>query len=172
MGPEILAQLDERPRIGVLPDGMLMGFYVSREGNPQEVRVRRSGDGGRTWSAAETILTLPKSTPPEQTGPPPRAPGRAPSGGSAPVGIDDDSADEDPIGGWGGCEVLVDADGEIHLFLLNDRATGVLRDPAGEGEVRRLSLHQRRLDIWHARTQGERQPGTPRAASGEGTQGR
>jgi len=48
--------------------------------------------------------------------------------------------------------VLVDADGEIHLFLLNDRATGVLRDPAGEGEVRRMSLHERRLDIWHART--------------------
>ena len=163
MKPEILAQLDERPRIGVLPDGTLMGFHVSREGNPREVRARTADDGGRTWSAAETIFALPESVPPQQIGPPPRLPNREPSAGSAPVGIDDDSSEDDPIGGWGGCEVLVDADGEIHLFLVNDRATGVMVDPALRGQVRSMEIHDRRLDVWHMRSfEGRRQWRAPR----------
>lgn len=59
-------------------------------------------------------------------------------------------------GPWDGCEALVGRDGELHLFLLNDRGTGVLADPAGEGEVKRLALLERRLDIWHLRTRGGR----------------
>ncbi|MFH1567415.1 MAG: sialidase family protein [Gemmatimonadota bacterium] len=59
-------------------------------------------------------------------------------------------------GHWGGCEVLVDGAGELHIFLLNDGGTGVFRDPSGEGEVRVASLYERHLDIWHGRTEGGR----------------
>lgn len=50
-------------------------------------------------------------------------------------------------GGWGGPEVLVDNKGEVHLILLNDAKTGIIR--TGE-EARRRNMTNRRLDIWHA----------------------
>ena len=50
-------------------------------------------------------------------------------------------------GGWGGPEVLVDDRGEVHLILLNDANTGIIR--SGEAE-RRPNMTTRRLDIWHA----------------------
>ncbi len=52
-------------------------------------------------------------------------------------------------GGWGGHIALVDRDGRIHLFLLNDAHTGVIRT----GEDQRVKAGQmgpHRLDIWHA----------------------
>lgn len=119
--PRILARLDERPRIVVLPDGCLLGAFVRLVSGAYEAAARRSGDGGATWSEPERLVVLP------------RAPGA-----------------------WGGCEALVDRTGELHLFLLNDRGTGVLADPAGEGEVKRLGLQDLRLDIWHLRTTGGR----------------
>lgn len=48
------------------------------------------------------------------------------------------------LGRWGGLEVLVDRRGEIHLFTLNDAGT------AGR------PMPERRLDIWHAKTEGGR----------------
>jgi hypothetical protein len=51
------------------------------------------------------------------------------------------------VGGWGGPEVLVDNKGEVHLILLNDAKTGIIR--TGEAE-RRPNMSERRLDIWHA----------------------
>lgn len=55
-------------------------------------------------------------------------------------------------GHWGGPEVLVDHNGEVHLILLNDANTGIFR--GGEAQ-RRPNLSERHLDIWHAAsTQG------------------
>lgn len=48
------------------------------------------------------------------------------------------------LGRWGGLEVLVDRQGEIHLFTLNDAGT------AGR------PMQERRLDIWHTKTEGGR----------------
>ena len=50
-------------------------------------------------------------------------------------------------GRWGGCESLVDSKGELQVFLLNDRVTGVFVDPAGEEDAVRLSSEDRKLDI-------------------------
>ena len=157
MKPKILAQLDERPRIAVLPDGEIWGIHVSGDAGIQEVRVRSSVDGGITWAEPEALFALPESVSPEEGAAPPLRPGGEAVGGSAPAGEMDDSSDDDPIGRWGGCEALVDAEEEVHLFLMNDRGTGVFRRP-DSGEVRKsLGIHQRRLDIWHARTEGGRQ---------------
>lgn len=157
MKPKILAQLDERPRIAVLPDGTLWGLYVSREVGVQEVLARPSVDGGNNWGEPEALFALPEAIAPEEVAAPPLRPGGESIGGSAPVGEEDDTSDGDPIGRWGGCEVVVDAEGEVHLFLMNDRGTGVLRRP-DIGEVRKsLGAHQRRLDIWHARSEGGRE---------------
>ena len=51
-------------------------------------------------------------------------------------------------GGWGGVEALVDSYGEVHIFFLNDAHTGVIRT----GEAERVSMSQRRLDIWHVKS--------------------
>jgi len=59
-------------------------------------------------------------------------------------------------GRWGGWESLVDHQGEIHVFLLNDRGTGVFVDPAGEEDAVRLAAEDRKLDIWHFKTENER----------------
>jgi predicted neuraminidase len=47
-------------------------------------------------------------------------------------------------GAWGGLEALVDRDGEMHLFFLNDAKTS------------RLPMAQRHLDIWHVKSSGGR----------------
>jgi hypothetical protein len=47
-------------------------------------------------------------------------------------------------GQWGGLAVLVDQKGEIHIFTLNDARTS------------RLPMGQRRLDIWHTKTEMQR----------------
>lgn len=58
-------------------------------------------------------------------------------------------------GGWTLPEVLVDRDGEIHLFFLNDANTGVIR--TGEDQRPKAGgLRARRLDIWHTRSRDTR----------------
>jgi len=58
-------------------------------------------------------------------------------------------------GTWGGCQVLVDHDGEIHLFILNDRHSGVFAEPMGEDNKQRMrELGKTCLDIWHTRSNG------------------
>ena len=52
-------------------------------------------------------------------------------------------------GGWGGLEALVDSNGEVHLFFLNDAHTGIMRT----GEAQRASVSEKRLDIWHVKSQ-------------------
>lgn len=59
-------------------------------------------------------------------------------------------------GRWAGCEVLVDQEGEMHVFLLNDRNTGVLADPSGEEKRKPLGFSELRLDIWHCKTEADR----------------
>lgn len=66
--------------------------------------------------------------------------------------------DEEPVlelslepGGWALPEALVDKDGEVHLFFLNDAHTGVIRT-GEEQRPRAGQSHERRLDIWHARS--------------------
>lgn len=57
-------------------------------------------------------------------------------------------------GNWGGIEALADRHGELHVFLLNDRHTGVLQ--TGEEQRPRVgSQAERRLDIWHVRSSGK-----------------
>ena len=53
-------------------------------------------------------------------------------------------------GGWGGLEVLVDQDGELHIFLLNDAHTGIIQ--TGEERQKPPSVTERRLDIWHVKS--------------------
>ena len=59
-------------------------------------------------------------------------------------------------GRWGGCLVLVDREGEIHTFLLNDRNTGVFRDPSVKDQPGPLPMGDRRIDVWHTRTESAR----------------
>lgn len=56
-------------------------------------------------------------------------------------------------GNWGGCQVIADGDGDLHAFLLNDRQTGVFPDARGQRVAGPAS--ERRLDIWHTRTDGD-----------------
>jgi hypothetical protein len=56
-------------------------------------------------------------------------------------------------GGWAGPEVLVDREGEIHLFLLNDANTGIIQ--TGEERAKPVSS-EKRLDIWHTKSSGQR----------------
>ena len=58
----------------------------------------------------------------------------------------------DGNGAWGGCQALATDDGEVHAFLLNDAGTDVLPVPGRERHP--APLLQRRLDVWHARTDG------------------
>ncbi len=55
-------------------------------------------------------------------------------------------------GRWGGCLVLVDREDEMHVFLVNDRNTGVFRHPSVENQPGPLPIVDRRIDIWHRRT--------------------
>lgn len=82
--PEIVATLERKPWIVLLPDGRLAALYVREVDGFQEVPVRYSEDG-LTWGKEVTLLKLP----------------------------------EEP-GGWAGPVALVDHEGELHLFLLND----------------------------------------------------
>lgn len=115
--PQVVARLDERPRIVVQPDGSLLGLSVVAADGGWQLAARRSPDGGVTWSDGETQLRLPAGT-----------------------------------GGWGGGQPLVTADGEVHVFLVNDAGTGVFPPPGGEREPRPAA--ERRIDVWHSRTDG------------------
>jgi len=54
-------------------------------------------------------------------------------------------------GGWGGLEALMDRDGALHLFFLNDAHTGILT--TGEERQKPLPMDERRLDIWHIKSE-------------------
>jgi len=56
------------------------------------------------------------------------------------------------MGLWGGLEALVDHDGEVHLFLLNDLGSGPLGNTAGEEAHPELKPGEVRLDLWHLRS--------------------
>ena len=121
MKPVCLARFDERPRIVLLPDGVLMACFVRYAGAAAELAARFSEDDGASWGEPQAQFGL------------------------------------DPAqGGWGGCECLVDRDGEVHVFLLNDAHTGVLREAGGEGEKQRNIPAEKRLDIWHAKSEDGR----------------
>src|SRR3954447_23824171 len=58
-------------------------------------------------------------------------------------------------GGWLGPDVLAGADGEVHLFLLNDANSGVVK--TGEDQRQRIDkVRDKRLDIWHLKSSGGR----------------
>ncbi|MBN2564151.1 MAG: exo-alpha-sialidase, partial [Candidatus Eisenbacteria bacterium] len=64
--------------------------------------------------------------------------------------------DLDPApGGWGGGQALVDGNGDLHVFLVNDAGTGVIRK-VSEGETRqtKLDIGELHLDVWHTKTMG------------------
>lgn len=53
---------------------------------------------------------------------------------------------------WSSPEVLVDRDGEIHVFVLNDLGSGALGNTAGEEAHPEWTPGEVRLDIWHLRS--------------------
>ena len=58
MKPRCIARIDARPRICVLPDGGLLGAYVSNDAHRQHVMALRSSDGGSSWSDPEALFPL------------------------------------------------------------------------------------------------------------------
>lgn len=72
-------------------------------------------------------------------------------------------------GGWGGLEALVDWDGALHIFLLNDAHTGVIK--TGEERQTPLPTAERRLDIWHTKSDREMQIWSPLACIWQGYTG-
>ena len=50
-------------------------------------------------------------------------------------------------GRWGGCQVVVDNEGALHAFLMNDRNSGVFADAEGG---RKGGAGERFLDVWHS----------------------
>ncbi|MCE9591125.1 MAG: glycoside hydrolase [Planctomycetes bacterium] len=55
-------------------------------------------------------------------------------------------------GGWGCVDALIDDRGDTHLFLLNDRNTGVFARPMGEMDQNKTQLGGVKIDIWHCKT--------------------
>lgn len=55
-------------------------------------------------------------------------------------------------GFWYGWDALIDDQGEVHLFSLHDRGTGVGGMSIGEGDKDCRKLYGTCLDIWHARS--------------------
>ena len=61
------------------------------------------------------------------------------------------SLPRDP-GRWAGPQALVDREGRVHLFLMNDRNTGVFRVPGAAPGIESVGIDERRIDIWHCRS--------------------
>jgi hypothetical protein len=57
-------------------------------------------------------------------------------------------------GGWGGLQALVDRDGELQLFHLNDAHTGTFS--TGEKRKEPFPMPERRLNIWHVKSRDGR----------------
>lgn len=57
-------------------------------------------------------------------------------------------------GYWGGLEALAGSDGEVHVWFMHDRGTGVF-GPAmlGEGDKAKMNLQGQILDIWHLKSE-------------------
>lgn len=75
------------------------------------------------------------------------------------------------IGYWSAPHPLVDRTGEVHLFLLNDRGTGVLGEPMAEGGRKPRTRAERLLDIWHTRSSHDRSQWQPAKRIWEGYTG-
>ncbi len=58
------------------------------------------------------------------------------------------------VGGlWGGVEALADYKYDFHVFLMNDRGSGVFGEPlAGEGLAHTGPYRGKYLDVWHAKS--------------------
>ena len=48
--------------------------------------------------------------------------------------------------------MLVDDTGRIHLFLMNDRNTGVFRVPGEAAGAEKAAKLERRIDVWRSRS--------------------
>lgn len=59
---------------------------------------------------------------------------------------------DDSESNWAYGESLLDDQGEIHFFVLNDRGTGPLGRVVGEGDKNRSQVFGMKIDIWHAHT--------------------
>jgi len=99
-----------------LPDGRLMGVYQRTVDGVQEMDARYSTDEGYTWSESETLFKLPK----KKASDPKREP-------------------------WAFENLLLDRDGELHVFL-------TLLYKVGEGK----GLGDMRYDVWHVGSSAQR----------------
>ena len=60
-------------------------------------------------------------------------------------------------GGFGFHDALVDLEGEVHIFMLCDGNTGVIKSrEARDGKPAVEPITRQRLDIWHVRSTGQR----------------
>lgn len=124
--PEIIAHFPEMPHVLTLPDGKLMALFIRYE--------------GPGLPAAEDSQVV-------------RARYSTDNG--------DTWSDEVPLftlprdaGGFGYYVTLLDQQGEIHIFMLNDRRTGaILPLPGGKNAPPSI---QNPLDIWHVKSKGHR----------------
>jgi len=126
-GPETLGHFDEMPRVLTLPDGKLIALIISH-----------SGPGLPGAKDSQKVRAMYSSD-------------------------NGDSWSKEEVlftlpkeaGGFGYHVAMVDRDGEIHIFMLNDRATGSIL-PLPEGVKKNVITIQSPLDIWHVKSTGKR----------------
>jgi BNR repeat-like domain len=127
--PRRLAHLDQMPKPVLFPDGT-MAIYI----------VEHSGPGLPQTPAIQHV-TVRYSTDDGESW-------------SEPKQLFTLPAD---AGYFGYFVPLVDREGDAHLFLLGDANTGAVRPRADTGPGPRVEpLSRQRLDVWHARTTGDR----------------
>lgn len=56
------------------------------------------------------------------------------------------------VGAWGTVDALIDDRGDTHLFLLNDRNSGVFAQAVGEMDAAKSTLGRNLIDIWHCKS--------------------
>lgn len=142
--PKKLAHFPAMPKPAVLPDGTWAAYFIDHE-----------GPGLSPTPDKQSIYA--------------RYSADAGSSWSEPQPILDLPAE---AGGFGYHVVLVDRDGEVHLFMLCDAGTGAVRPrPASSGKPPYEPLARQRLDIWHVKSLDERSKWTAPRKIWEGRAG-
>ncbi len=122
-GPEILKHFDEMPRVLTLPDGRLIALIISHSG--PGLPAAKDFQNVRASYSGDNGNTWSKEevlfTLPKEAG------------------------------GFGYHVAMVDRDGEIHIFMLNDRGTGSIL-PLPDGVKKPVITIQSPLDIWQVRS--------------------
>ena len=125
---ERLGVYDETRRIVLMPDGSLAAFFLSDAG----------GMSGGAPQAGSTFTRMMRATSTDHG-----------TTWTEPVEIFRLPTDR---GFWYGWDAIVDDGGEVNLFTLHDRGTGVGGIVIGEGDKNCQKLFGTCLDMWHLRS--------------------